>query len=165
MENLSLHILDIVENSLRAGAKTVEIQINEDLKRNFLEIEIRDDGRGMDASTVEKVTDPFFTTKSVRKVGLGLSLFESAARRTGGELSLFSKPGEGTTVKATFQHSHIDRQPLGDMVKTLTTLIISNPDVHFRYIHRENGDEYQVDSKQLMDGSWKEPAIKFRCLT
>ena len=159
MEDLSLHVLDIVENSLRAGAKTVEIQINEDRKRDVLEIEIRDDGGGMDASTVEKATDPFFTTKSVRRVGLGLSLFQGAARRAGGDLSLSSKPGEGTTVKATFQHSHIDRQPLGDMAKTLTTLIIANPAVHFRYVHRENGDEYQIDSKQLMDGSWKEPAI------
>ena len=153
MEDLSLHVLDIVENSLRAGAKTVEIQINEDLKRDVLEIEIRDDGQGMDASTVEKATDPFFTTKSVRRVGLGLSLFESAARRAGGELFLSSRPGEGTTVKATFQHSHIDRQPLGDMAKTLTTLIISHPEIHFRYLHRENDCEYQVDSKQLTDGS------------
>jgi hypothetical protein len=80
-------------------------------------------------------------------VGLGLSLFEAAARRAEGEFSLSSQPGEGTTVKAVFQHSHIDRQPLGNMGKTLTTLIISNPDVHFRYIHRKNGDEYRVDSK------------------
>ena len=153
MEDLSLHILDIVENSIRAGAKTVEIRISEDLKRDVLEIEIRDDGRGMDASTVEKAADPFFTTKSVRKVGLGLSLFEAAARRAEGEFCLSSRPGEGTTVGATFQHSHIDRQPLSDMGKTLMILMIANPEVHFRFLHRKDGHEYQVDSKQLTNSS------------
>ena len=153
MEDLSLHILDIVENCIRAGAKNVEIRINEDLKKDLLEIKIHDDGCGMDQTTIEKATDPFFTTKSVRKVGLGLSLIKQAARKAGGELYLSSKPGNGTEVKATFQHSHIDRQPLGDIAKTLMILIIANPEVHFRYFHWKNGREYQVDSKQLIDES------------
>lgn len=149
MEDLSLHILDIAENSIMAGATEVEIRITEDLKRNYLEIEIQDDGLGMRQSIAEKATDPFFTTKSVRKVGLGLSLFKEAARRAGGDLILHSNPGQGTRVKATFQHSHIDRQPMGDMAKTLIILIIGNPDVRFQYFHRKNGHEYKVDSKQL----------------
>jgi len=141
-----LHILDIVENSIRAGAKDVEIRIVEDLKADRLEIEIRDDGAGMDQATLGKVLDPFFTTKSVRKVGLGLSLFREAARAAGGDMTVQSEPGKGTWVKATFQHSHVDRQPLGDMANTLRTLIVANPEVRFRYSHRKNGEEEGFDS-------------------
>lgn len=148
MEDLSLHVLDIVENSIRAGAKEVEIRIDEDVAKDRLEIEIQDDGAGMDVSTMEKALDPFFTTKSVRKVGLGLSLFREAARAAGGDLVLRSKPGRGTYVKATFRYSHVDRQPLGNMAETLRTLIIANPDVRFRYLHGKNGEEQLFDSGQ-----------------
>ena len=149
MEDLSLHILDIVENSIRAGAKEVEIRIEENVAKDCLEIEISDDGTGMDQATIEKALDPFFTTKTVRKVGLGLSLFREAARAAGGDMTVQSKPGKGTSVRATFQHSHVDRQPLGDLVKTLEILIIANPDVRFRYYHRENGEEHRFDSKRF----------------
>jgi len=149
MEDLSLHVLDIVENSIRAGAKDVEIRIDEGAKKDRLVIVIQDDGTGMDVSTMEKALDPFFTTKSVRKVGLGLSLFREAARAAGGDMVIQSEPGKGTWVKATFQHSHVDRQPLGDMVKTLEILIIANPDVRFRYYHRENGEVHRLDSKRF----------------
>ena len=149
MEDLSLHILDIVENSIRAGAKEVEISIDEDVAADHLEVEIRDDGAGMDQATLEKALDPFFTTKTVRKVGLGLSLFREAARAAGGDMILKSEAGKGTWVKATFQHSHVDRQPLGDLVKTLEILIIANPEVRFRYYHRENGEEHRFDSNGL----------------
>lgn len=148
MEDQSLHILDIVENSIRAGAKEVEIRIDEDVAKDRLEIEISDDGAGMDQATLEKALDPFFTTKSVRKVGLGLSLFREAARAAGGDMTVQSKPGKGTSVKATFRHSHIDRQPLGDLGKTLETLIVANPEVRFRFYHRENGEELRFDSDQ-----------------
>ncbi len=149
MEDMSLHILDIVENSIRADAKEVEIRIDEDVAADRLEVTIRDDGAGMDQATLEKALDPFFTTKTVRKVGLGLSLFREAARATGGDMTVQSKPGKGTRVKATFQHSHVDRQPLGDLTKTLEILIIANPEVRFRYYHRENGEEYRFDSNGL----------------
>jgi len=149
MQDLSLHILDIVENSIRAGAREVTILIVEDVTRDRLEIEIRDDGYGMEPSVMEKAIDPFYTTKSVRKVGLGLSLFKEAARITGGDLVLQSIPGQGTHVKAIFQHSHIDRKPLGDMASTLITLIFGNPEVHFQYHHRKDGREYQLDSQKL----------------
>ncbi len=149
MQDLSLHVLDIVENSIRAGAMEVEININEDTGADLLEIGIQDDGAGMDQATLEKALDPFFTTKTVRKVGLGLSLFREAARATGGDMTVQSKPGKGTSVRATFQHSHIDRQPLGDLVKTLEILIIANPEVRFRYYHRENGEEHRFDSNGL----------------
>ncbi len=149
MQDLSLHVLDIVENSIRAGAKEVEIRIDEDVAEDLVEIEISDDGAGMDQATIEKALDPFFTTKTVRKVGLGLSLFREAARAAGGDMILKSEAGKGTWVKATFQHSHVDRQPLGDLVKTLEILIIANPEVRFRYYHRENGEEHRFDSNGL----------------
>ncbi|UCH63598.1 MAG: sensor histidine kinase [Fidelibacterota bacterium] len=146
---MSLHILDIVENSIRAGAKEVHIRINEDAAADRLEIEIGDDGAGMDRATLEKALDPFYTTKSVRKVGLGLSMFREAARAAGGDLVIQSQTGKGTWVKATFQHSHIDRQPMGDLAKTLEVLTITNPDVRFRYYHREDGKEHHFDSNGL----------------
>ena len=144
MEDLSLHILDVVENSIRAGANKVEIEIHEDLKNGLLRIEIADDGKGMDARMLEKALDPFFTTKTVRKVGLGLSLLREAARATNGDLTIQSEIGKGTCVKATFQHSHIDRKPMGDMEKTMISLIIGNPDVHFKYLHNKNGRKYRM---------------------
>ena len=148
MEDLSLHILDIVENSIRAGAKEVEIHIDEDTAADRLVIEINDDGAGMDQATLQKALDPFYTTKSVRKVGLGLSLFREAARAAGGDMTVRSEPGKGPRVKAIFQHGHIDRQPVGDLAKTLETLVIANPEVRFRFYHRENGEELRFDSGQ-----------------
>ncbi|MFB0516656.1 MAG: ATP-binding protein [Candidatus Neomarinimicrobiota bacterium] len=152
MEDLSLHILDIVENSIRAGAREVEIRVEENMAEDRLEIEIRDDGAGMDQATIKQALDPFFTTQSVRKVGLGLSLFREAARAAGGDLALQSEPGKGTRVKATFQHSHIDRQPLGDIAKSLIILIVANPEIRFQYRHQKDGREYQVDSEELFPG-------------
>lgn len=144
-----MHILDVVENSIDAGAQNVEIQIREDTKQDLLKIQITDDGKGMDESTLEKVLDPFFTTKTVRKVGLGLSLLREAARMANGELSVRSKMGRGTTVTATFLPSHIDCKPLGDLTKTMMTLIISHPEIRFKYTHRKNGQKGVLDTQQL----------------
>jgi DNA mismatch repair ATPase MutL len=149
MEELSLHILDIVENSLRAGAKDVGISIIDDSQTDSLTIEINDDGSGMDAATLKQAFDPFFTTQSVRKVGLGLSLFREAARATGGDLSVVSSPDQGTRIKATFQKSHVDRQPLGDITKTLKTLLVANPEVRFRCTHRIDDEISQFDSAEI----------------
>lgn len=153
MDDLSLHILDVVENSIDAGAHNVEIQILEDLKADILKIEITDDGKGMAGSALEKVLDPFFTTKKVRRVGLGLSLLQQAAQMANGDLGIQSEVGQGTTVKATFQHSHIDRKPLGDMAKTLMTLIISHPQIRFKYTHQKDGQKYELDTQALMQTS------------
>jgi DNA mismatch repair ATPase MutL len=151
MEDLSLHILDVVENSIDAHAKNIEISICEDLKKNLLEIEIIDDGKGMNESMVKKAVDPFFTTKKVRRVGLGLSLFREAARMTSGDLIIQSSVGQGTMVRATFQHSHIDRKPLGDMAKTVSTLIIGHPGIRFKFRHRKNGWQSSLDTETLRD--------------
>ncbi|UCD38132.1 MAG: ATP-binding protein [Fidelibacterota bacterium] len=149
MEDLSLHILDIVENSIRSGAREIQILIREEPAADLLEIEVKDDGMGMNAETQAKALDPFYTTRSTRRIGLGLSLFRESARQAGGDLVVASVPGKGTCIKATFQLSHIDRKPIGDMGQTLQTLMIGNPDIHYRYIHFENGKENHFDSRDL----------------
>ncbi len=152
MEDLSLHILDIVENSIRAKASRIEIKVIEDIRKDLLTIEIKDNGQGIDEGTVKRVLDPFFTTRTTRKVGLGLPLLSQAARESGGEVEIESKVGRGTRVKATFGYSHIDRKPLGNMEMTLTALIAGNPEVDFTYEHKKDGLEYRWDTKEIRDG-------------
>ena len=149
MEDLSLHILDIVENSIRAKASRIEIKVIEDMKKDLLTIEIRDNGQGIEEETVQKILDPFFTTKPTRKVGLGLPLLSQAARESGGDIEIESKVGRGTRVKATFGYSHIDRKPLGSMETTLTTLIAGNPEVDFVYEHKRDELEYRLDTREI----------------
>lgn len=149
MEDLSLHILDIVENSIRACAKKIEIKIIEDKIRDLLNIEIIDDGKGMDEKTLKNVLDPFFTTRNTRKVGLGLPLIAQSAEESGGSIKIKSKPGKGTKIKATFGYSHIDRRPLGDIRKSLKVLIAANPDINFIYEYREDGVSYHLDTKGI----------------
>ena len=153
MRELSLHILDVLENSLEAGATCVELTIEEDVTADRLTITVRDDGRGMSEEQVKRIFDPFFTTRSTRHVGLGVPLFKAAAERCGGNLTVISQPGKGTTLRATFQHSHIDRAPLGDMEGTLLAFILSGTcDVH--YVHRVNahprgGQEFEFHTADM----------------
>jgi anti-sigma regulatory factor (Ser/Thr protein kinase) len=146
MKELSLHILDIAENSVRAGAATLEIRVDEDTRADLLSIEFIDDGCGMDEETLKRAISPFFTTKTVRKVGMGLSLLKRAAERTGGSLTIESTPGRGTRVCVTFQHSHIDRQPMGDIASTLITLMSGNPGMRIIFRHRKNEEEFIFDT-------------------
>lgn len=149
MEDLSLHILDIAENAIRARAKKIEINILEDMKENLLSIHIKDDGKGMDEQTQKKALDPFFTTKQNRRVGLGLSMLAQAAKETGGNIRLDSKAGKGTDVRANFQYDHPDRKPLGDINQTLATLIAGHPEIHFIYEHKKNEETiYKLDTKR-----------------
>ncbi|MBM4036884.1 MAG: ATP-binding protein [Planctomycetes bacterium] len=136
MEDLSLHILDIVDNSLRSEAKLVEISLVEDTEQDLLTLEVRDDGKGMPAEECARAADPFFTTKPGKRFGLGLALLAQATREAGGELKVSSSPGAGTTVRATFRYGHPDRKPLGDMAATLETLVAGHPEVAFVYEHR-----------------------------
>lgn len=149
MLEISLHILDIVENSTRAGADTVFIDILEDTAKDILSLEIRDNGSGMTEDVLNKVIDPFFTTKKVRNVGLGLPMLAQAAKRAEGEFVIESKGGEGTRVAADFKLSHIDRQPLGDISGTLVTLIAGNEDVDLIYRHEHNGQVYIFDTREI----------------
>lgn len=149
MQDLSLHILDIVENSIRAEATHIDIHIVEDEERDLLSITITDNGRGMEQHTLDTVLDPFTTTRNTRRVGLGLPLLAESARRTGGKITIRSQVGEGTTVQADFQYGNIDRIPLGDMTNTLVTLIIGNPEVDFSYTHKKGNNEFTLDSAEL----------------
>jgi hypothetical protein len=149
MEDLSLHILDVAENGLRAGATFVEIVIQDDPAADILSITIRDNGEGMDPRTVEQVCDPFYTTRTTRRVGLGLSLFKQSSLETGGSFSVSSEPGKGTEIIATFQKGHIDRKPLGDMASTVTMLIAGHPDVDFYYASNCGGENVALDTRDI----------------
>jgi len=150
MEDLSLHILDVVENSIAANASKIVIKIIEEKSKDSLVIEIKDNGRGMNRETINKVLDPFYTTRTTRKVGMGLSLLAQAARESNGDFEIYSKVGEGTEVKATFQYSHIDRKPIGNMNDTIVTLIISHPEINFIYEYRDEEGSCVLDSKEIM---------------
>jgi hypothetical protein len=149
MEDLALHVLDIAQNSVEAGATGIEIELVEDLDSDRLVIELRDNGPGMDAETLARASDPFFTTRTTRRVGLGLALLAEAARVAGGNLALRSKPGAGTSVCASFRHSHIDRAPLGDLETTLMVLLASHPELHIRFHHRVGDRIFELDSREL----------------
>lgn len=155
MKELSLHILDIVQNSINAGAHAIIITINEDIPNDRLTISVEDDGCGMSSDIVEKVKDPFFTSRSTRRVGLGIPLLKAAADRCGGGLKIESEQGKGTTVTACFIHSHIDRAPIGNIWDTITGLIVCNEDVDFKYKHYFNGKYFEFDTlkiKEVLDG-------------
>lgn len=149
MQDFSLHILDLAENSITAGAKRIEIKVVEDSKKNLLTIEIKDDGEGMSEDMVKKVLDPFVTTRTTRRVGLGLSLFAQAARSCNGEVTVDSEPGKGTRLVGTFQLSHIDLKPWGSMVDTLITLIVGNPETDFFYQHLKGAFKYTLDTEVI----------------
>ena len=152
MRELSLHIMDIVENGVAAGAKEVHISVVEDTNRNLLRISIKDNGRGIPEHRLDQVLDPFYTTRTTRRVGFGLSLFREASRRCDGEFTLHSKEGEGTEVSASFRLDHIDLAPLGDMASSMTSLIMGNPDVDFTYSHERAGRAFQVDTREIKGG-------------
>lgn len=139
MEDLSLHVLDVAENALAAGADRIEIRIVEELKEDTLTVEIVDNGRGMDAEMVSRALDPFYSSKPGKRVGLGLPLLAQAAREAGGEMAVQAEPGKGTLVRSTFRLSHPDLKPLGDMLQTMATLACAHPRVQFVFEHRQDG--------------------------
>lgn len=136
MQDISLHLLDIIENSVRAGSKNIQIRIIKDANANFLRIIVSDDGIGMDSITIEKAQDPFFTSKTERKkkVGLGIPLLKQNAELCNGSFQMSSEPGKGTVLTAEFQLDHIDRMPLGDLKETLLSAIVGHPEVNFSII-------------------------------
>jgi anti-sigma regulatory factor (Ser/Thr protein kinase) len=163
MRELSLHILDVVENGITAGGDCIWIEIDEDRKKDQIKILIRDNGRGMPVEKLENIDDPFITSRTTRRVGLGLSLLAAAARRCEGTLRVDSETGKGTKVEATFRYNHIDRAPLGDMAATLGTLIIGNPGIDFIYTHRIDDKDFFMDTreirKEMQDGSLSDPIV------
>ncbi len=140
MEDLSLHILDIVENSLTAGATRVTISLTEDTPADTLSLQITDNGRGMDATERRQALDPFYTTRTTRRVGLGLSLLAQAAQQCEGCLELESEPDKGTVVRAVFRMSHPDMKPFGDISETLRTILTGCPDLDLQFEYTKDGE-------------------------
>ncbi|NLU11050.1 MAG: sensor histidine kinase [Tepidanaerobacter acetatoxydans] len=149
MKELSLHILDVVQNSLGAKASLVEIDIVEDVKNDLLTIKIKDNGTGMDEEMSKKVIDPFFTTRTTRRVGMGIPLFAQAAKSCGGDLKVYSEKGKGTEVIATFVLNHIDRAPIGSMADTMVSLVAVHPDVDFIYRHCVGDKAFVLDTREV----------------
>lgn len=151
MRELSLNILDIAQNSITAGASLVTVRVQEDTAADRLAIAVEDNGKGMTKEQVSRVMDPFYTTRTTRKVGMGIPLFRMAAEMAGGGLTIESAPGVGTTVAATFSLSHIDRMPLGDVAGTMVTLIRLNPQLDFLYRHTVDGTAFELDTRRLRE--------------
>jgi len=151
MRELSMHIMDIAENGLNAGANLIGISIEEDSQENWLRVTINDDGCGIPQEKIDRVVDPFYTTHSTRCVGLGLPLWLEASRRCDGEFSVESVEGKGTNVYATFRLNHIDLAPWGDMAGSLTGLIVGNPRVDFIYTHTVNSELFSLDTRQIKE--------------
>lgn len=151
MKELSLHILDIAKNSVKAKASLVEIEIDEDINNNILTIKIKDNGSGMSEDFLKDVKDPFKTTRTTRKVGMGIPLLTLATTQCGGNVEIESEVGVGTTLTATFQYNHIDRAPLGDIAETIKTLIFGSPDIDFLYTHKRCEKSYVLDTRQMRE--------------
>ncbi len=144
-----LHIVDVVQNSVRAEAKTIEITIEEDLRNDRLKATVQDDGMGMDEKMVARISDPFMTTRTTRKIGLGIPLFKAAAEACNGSLQITSAPGQGTRLAVEFQRSHIDRMPLGDLAGTLLTFLITYSDIHWLFCYKVNEREFVFDDEPI----------------
>lgn len=155
MKELSLNILDIAQNSLKAGATLVEILLSE--KENLLTIVINDNGCGMSQETLQSVTNPFYTTRTTRKVGLGIPFFKEAAEQTGGEFKIASVQREvdpancGTRVTAVFHTDSIDFTPIGDIISTIITLIQGSPDIDFVFLHSTEKGDVSIDTRQMRE--------------
>ncbi|MEG0771360.1 MAG: ATP-binding protein [Clostridia bacterium] len=149
MEELSLNILDITNNSVTAKATEILITIIENTKEDTFSIEISDNGCGMTKEFLEKVTDPFVTTRTTRKVGLGIPLFKMGALMTNGSFDIRSEVGKGTTTTAVFGRNHIDTPPLGDIAFTMITLITGSPNIEFIYTHKVDDKEFKLDTNEM----------------
>ena len=141
-------IKELMENSFDAGASKVTVEFK---SGGATYIKITDDGCGMSEDMVRAVCDPFTTTRKTRKVGLGLPLLKMTAQATGGEMSIASKPGEGTTVRVTFGLSHIDRPPMGDVPGVLYTLVLMNPTTDFRFALDYDGKTFVLDTREVRE--------------
>ena len=168
MREIALHLLDIAENSVAAQGRNIRIEVHEDLENDRLWACVEDDGRGMSPETAQQVLDPFYTTRTTRKVGLGIPLLKLAAEMSAGGLSLVSEQGKGTRVEVFFRHSHIDRMPLGDLAATFLALLVSYPQIHWVFVYRatqkdDQTNEFLFDDTELKaelgDMSMTEPEV------
>jgi hypothetical protein len=149
VRELALHLLDIAHNSVSARAKNITIWVIEDTAADRLRLAVEDDGCGMDAETVQRVVDPFVTSRTTRNVGLGIPLLKAAAEACEGSLEIKSQPGQGTRIDIEFQRNHIDRMPLGDIAETILTLVVGCPEVHWRLIYQFDQDIFEFDDAEI----------------
>ena len=149
MRELALHILDIAENSISANADKIRISIYENISEDILRIMIEDNGDGMDQDMLQSVIDPFETSRTTRKVGLGIPFFKSAAEACDGTFKILSQIDSGTIVEASFKHSHIDRMPLGNIIGTMLTLIIGTPEVHWLFEYQNGKERFIFDDEPI----------------
>ena len=163
MRELSLNVLDVAQNSVAAGAAQIEIEVQKDTAAQTLLIGIYDDGKGMTEEQVSAVRDPFYTTRTTRKVGLGVPLFKMAAEMTGGSLEIESAVGVGTKVRAFFHTDHVDFVPLGDMANTVSALAAMNESIRFVYRYAVDGRAFTFDTQEIKavlgDVPMNDPAI------
>ena len=151
MRELSLNVLDIAQNSISANASLIEIELTQSTENNELIIGIYDNGKGMTKEQLEAVRDPFFTTRTTRKVGMGIPLFKMAAEMTGGHLDIESEVGIGTRVRAFFRTNHLDFIPIGDMASTMVMLITMNEHIDFLYKRSLDSRSFSLDTKSLRE--------------
>lgn len=153
MKDLSLHVLDLSQNSVSAGASLVSISILEETAADRMTICIEDNGKGMDKEFLERVMDPFVTTRTSRKVGLGIPLMQAACKRCEGDLVIESEKNVGTKLTATFKRSHIDRAPIGNMTETMLSLILAGSNkskiIDFVYRHVIDHEEFCMDTREI----------------
>ena len=164
MKELSLNILDLAQNSITAKAKNIKIEIAEKSDEKTMLIRISDDGTGMNEETLKKVIDPFYTSRTTRKVGLGIPLFKMQAEMTGGSFEIASKLGKGTSLSAIFKTDSLDFIPLGDIISTVCVLISGSPEIDFNFSHIIDDNIIELDTLQLRevlgeDVSLAEPEI------
>jgi anti-sigma regulatory factor (Ser/Thr protein kinase) len=163
LRELVLHLLDIVENSVSAHANKIIIEVSEDTRSDLLHMRVLDDGIGMNEEMVAKIIDPFVTSRTTRKVGLGIPLLKAAAEACDGYLKIQSAPGKGTCIDVEFKRSHIDRMPLGDLTTTILELVVGTPQVHWVFNYRVNDKEFVFDDepikKELEGVSLTEPEV------
>lgn len=151
MNELALHMLDIAENGVTAQAKTIQLLVEEDTRSDRLKLAVIDDGVGMPPEKVAKLADPFVTSRTTRKVGLGIPLLKAAAEACNGSLVVHSTPGKGTSITADFQRSHIDRMPLGDVPGTVLSLVVGWPEVHWILRYRLDNTEFIFDDQPIKE--------------
>jgi hypothetical protein len=150
LEDLSQHVLDIAENSIMADATDVLVEIKEDRRGNLVSMAIEDNGRGMSPEFLSRVTDPFTTTRTTRRVGMGLPFLKQSAELCGGEFILRSEQGKGTRTEAAFAYDSIDRPPMGDIPATMMALFMGHPEINWRYVHSVDGGEFSLSTEELV---------------
>ncbi|MBQ6071746.1 MAG: sensor histidine kinase [Bacteroidales bacterium] len=152
MKDLSMHIMDILQNSTRAKASTITLEVLLDSQADTLTLIFKDDGCGMSPEMVEKVTNPFFTTRTTRKVGLGLPLLKQNTEMTGGSMDIQSEVGVGTTVTAVFGLTHLDTPPMGDLAGTIVLTISAHPEIHFIFHYKRDEEiDYTLDTDEVYE--------------